>query len=344
MRIAIIGVGGVGGCLGAALLRAGHDVLFVARGKNAGALQRRGLAVLHMLEKPSAGPSLGASKSADAGPSRSASKPAGAERPSGIGRSFFQRRINVVANPAGQAPVEAALLCMKRYDLIKALRTHAGWLAACGSVVTLQNGLDAPRTAAELLPAAKVVGGTVQVVAKLIEPGVVLREGDALHINLAKADGKATERLRRLHAALAATEITSDIHRNMQTMLWTKFLMVACSSSINAAMRCGFDAMAGNPAMPWLLDIAMQEALAVAHALAVPLPADIEARTRAALRNVFAHGGKASLLTDLEHGRPLELEWLSGAVHRMGEKADVPTPLHTAIRRELLPLAAGQRR
>ena len=332
MRIAIIGVGGVGGCLGAALLRAGHDVLFVARGENAHALRHRGLAVRHVLEGPGAGPYCGASETG------------GAERSNGAGAPFVQRRINVVANPAGQPPVEAALLCMKRYDLVEAVQTHAGWLASCGSVITLQNGLDAPRTAVGLLPAGKVVGGTVQVVAKLLEPGVILREGGALHINLARPNGEITERLRRLHAALAATEITSDIHRNMQTMLWTKFLMVACSSSINAAMRCGIDAMAGNPAMPWLLDIAMQEALAVAHALAVPLPADIEARTRAALRNVFAHGGKASLLTDLEHGRPLELEWLSGTVHRMGEKAGVPTPLHTAIRRELLPLAAGQRR
>ena len=335
MRIAIIGVGGVGGCLGAALLRAGHDMLFVARGKNARALQRRGLAVRHVLEGPGGG---------RGGASRSALEPAGIERSSSARGSFAQRRINVVANPAGQPPVEAALLCMKRYDLFEAVQTHAGWLASCGSVITLQNGLDAPRTAAGLLPAGKVVGGTVQVVAKLLEPGVILREGGALHINLATPDDETTERLQRLHAALAATEISSDIHRNMETMLWLKFLMVACSSSINAAMRSGFDAMSGNPAMPWLLDIAMQEALAVAHALAVPLPTNIEARTRATLRKVFAHGGKASLLTDLEYGRPLELEWLSGAIHRMGEQAGVPTPLHTAIYRELLPLAAGERR
>ena len=127
----------------------------------------------------------------------------------------------------------------------------------------------------------------------------------------------------------------------MQTMLWLKFLMVACSSSINVAMRSGFDAMASNPAMPWLLEIAMQEALGVARALDIPLPNEIEAQTRATLRNVFAHGGKASLLTDLERGRPLELEWLSGAIHRMGEQTGAPTPLHTAIYHTLLPLASG---
>ena len=329
MRFAIFGVGGVGGSLGAALLRAGHDVLFLARGGNARILKRRGLTVRHVLGGPGAGPSCGSSDAA------------GAEHRGHADGSFLERQINVTADSAEQPPAEAALLCMKRYDLIEAVQTHAEWLASCGSVITLQNGLDAPGAAARLLPAGKVLGGTVQVVAKLLEPGVILREGDTLHINLAEPGGGITERLQHLHEALAATEITAEIHRNMQTMLWLKFLMVACSSSINVALRSGFDAMAGNPAMPWLLEIAMQEALAVARALNVPLPHGIEAQTRTTLGNVFAHGGKASLLTDLERGHPLELEWLSGAIHRMGQQTAVPTPLHTAIYRELLPLASG---
>ncbi len=247
----------------------------------------------------------------------------------------------MTSNPRGQAPAQAVLLCMKRYDLIDAIETHAEWLASCGSVITLQNGLDAQETAAALLPPDIALGGTVQVVAKLMGPGVILREGETLQLNLAEPSGGASERLRNLEDALAPTGIAAEIHSNMETMLWLKFLMVACSSSINVAIRSGFDAMASNPAMPWLLEIALQEALAVARALEVPLPRDIEAQTRATLRNVFAHGGKASLLTDLERGRPLEIEWLSGAIHRMGEQSGVPTPLHTAIYRELLPLANG---
>lgn len=329
MRLAIIGVGGVGGSLGAALLKAGHDVVFIARGDNARALERRGLTVRHVLGPP-------ADRQSD-----QVSEPVKLQHGNGVSGSFFRRHIDVTPNPAGQPPAEAVLLCVKRYDLIEAVEKHAGWLASCGSVVTLQNGLDAPQATARLLPAGKVLGGTVQVVAKLLEPGVILREGDTLQINLAEPGGGITERLQQLHEALAATEITSEIHRSMQTMLWLKFLMMACSSSINVAMRSGFDVMASNPAMPWLLEIAMQEALAVARELSVPLPHGIEAQTRATLRKVFAHGGKASLLTDLERGRPLELEWLSGAIHRMGEQTGVSTPLHTAIYRELLPLAAG---
>ncbi|WP_446830308.1 ketopantoate reductase family protein [Candidatus Foliamicus sp.] len=331
MRFAIIGVGGVGGSLGSALLRAGHDVLFVARDATARVLKQRGLAVRHAPALPTAG------RQGDPASPDSASRPAASNSD-----CLFQREINVVSESAGQPPAEAALLCVKRYDLVDAIETHSAWLASCGSVVTLQNGLDAPQAAARLLPAGKVVGATVQVVAKLLEPGVILREGDTLHVNLAEPAGEITPRLTRLHEALAASDITAEVHRHLETMLWLKFLMVACSSSINVALRSGFDAMASNPAMPWLLEIALQEALAVARAHAIRLPDDIEAQTRTTLKNVFASGGKASLLTDLERGNPLELEWLSGAIHRMGKQTGVPTPLHTAIHRELLPLAAGQ--
>ena len=305
MRFAIIGVGGVGGSLGAALLGAGHDVLFVARGSNALALADRGLEVRH-----------------DVKPFRAAD-------------------VNVAEYPAGQPPADAVLLCVKRYDLEETIRANSGWFASCGCVITLQNGLDAPSAAARMLPAGKVLGGTVQVVAKLIAPAVILREGDTLMINLAEPEGGASRRARRLAKVFSNAGVTGQAHRDMRVMLWLKFLMVACSSSINVATRSGFDALAGNPAMRWLLEIAMQEALGVARALDVPLPKDIEAETRATLKNVFAFGGKASLLTDLERGNRLEIEWLSGAIHRMGEETGIPTPLHTAIYREFLPLANG---
>ena len=45
MRILIAGTGGVGGYFGALLARAGHDVVFLARGGNLAALRERGLTV-----------------------------------------------------------------------------------------------------------------------------------------------------------------------------------------------------------------------------------------------------------------------------------------------------------
>jgi 2-dehydropantoate 2-reductase len=38
---------------------------------------------------------------------------------------------------------------------------------------------------------------------------------------------------------------------------------------------------------------------------------------------------------DLVNGRRLELEWLSGAIHRMGQASGVDTPAHSAVYRGL---------
>lgn len=45
MKIAVIGAGGVGGCFGAALAKAGADVTFVARGAHLAAMRENGLRV-----------------------------------------------------------------------------------------------------------------------------------------------------------------------------------------------------------------------------------------------------------------------------------------------------------
>ena len=43
MRIAVMGAGGIGGCYGGLLARAGDDVTLIARGNHLGAIQKKGL-------------------------------------------------------------------------------------------------------------------------------------------------------------------------------------------------------------------------------------------------------------------------------------------------------------
>jgi 2-dehydropantoate 2-reductase len=51
---------------------------------------------------------------------------------------------------------------------------------------------------------------------------------------------------------------------------------------------------------------------------------------------------KSSMLMDLERGNRLELEWLSGAVCRLGDETGVETPVHCVVRAALAPFADGQ--
>jgi 2-dehydropantoate 2-reductase len=39
---------------------------------------------------------------------------------------------------------------------------------------------------------------------------------------------------------------------------------------------------------------------------------------------------------DLERGKPLELQWLSGRIHGLGQAHGVATPAHSAVYRALV--------
>jgi 2-dehydropantoate 2-reductase len=51
----------------------------------------------------------------------------------------------------------------------------------------------------------------------------------------------------------------------------------------------------------------------------------------------FDASTRSSLYNDLAHGKPLEIEALSGTVARLGAAAGIPTPIHRTIYAALLP-------
>jgi 2-dehydropantoate 2-reductase len=89
-----------------------------------------------------------------------------------------------------------------------------------------------------------------------------------------------------------------------------------------------------------LAEQGMHEVVAVANAHGVALTEDDVRKTLAFVTGMPATW-KASLTVDLEQGRRLEVEWLSGAVCRLGEAAKIETPFHRVALGVLKPHAAG---
>ena len=72
----------------------------------------------------------------------------------------------------------------------------------------------------------------------------------------------------------------------------------------------------------------MLEGQAVAEALGVRFPIDVDKRIDGALE-VGAH--KTSMLQDLERGRPMEIDALLGAVVELGQLVNVAMPASTMV-------------
>lgn len=65
--------------------------------------------------------------------------------------------------------------------------------------------------------------------------------------------------------------------------------------------------------------------------------------TTLALNARYEPDTKNSMLLDLEAGKPLEHEWISGEIARFGRELGVPTPFHETAHAAPEPFAAGNR-
>jgi 2-dehydropantoate 2-reductase len=113
-------------------------------------------------------------------------------------------------------------------------------------------------------------------------------------------------------------------------VLWDKFLFITGIGGVTALARSGIGPLLASAAGRSLLHAACAEIIAVAQAEGAhlqPAAADAVLAQAATLPALW----RSSMARDLEEGRHLEVDALSGAVVRRAIKHGIPTPVHQAI-------------
>jgi len=293
MRIAVLGSGGIGGYYGALLARSGHDVVFIARGAHPEAMQRRGLTVR-----------------------------------TSEGESTIP--VTASADTAGVGTVDLVLFSVKSYDTATAAQALTPLMARDTAVITFQNGLDNVEAIAAAAGPEAVLPGVVYVALQLIGPGVILRTGGEGKVVFGELSGILTERVQRIADAFRQSGIALEVTPDIRRVLWDKFLFITGIGGVTALARSGIGPLLASAAGRSLLHAACAEIVAVAQAEGAHLqPAAVEATLAQAA--TLPAPWRSSMARDLEEGRRLEVDALSGAVVRRGIKHGIPTPVHQTI-------------
>ena len=288
MRVAVIGAGGIGGLYGGMLARAGHSVSFLARGPHLDAIRARGLEI----------------RSAEFG--------------------TFTVQAPASADPADLDPADLVLFAVKTYDLDAAAASARQLLAPDASLLTFQNGVEAPAQVAAIVGQSPVLIGTTRVETTVLEPGVIGHLSRGHLITASELDGPPTARVEQVVDTLKAAGLNAVVVPDGQRALWEKAAVLIPMSTVTAVCRSPFGAIREMPETRQLILTLLDEVRTVARAGGVEL-GDAVGPPGLSLDSAPA-AMTTSLARDFERGRRTELDALAGALVRLADARGVDVP------------------
>ena len=304
MRIAVVGAGGVGGGFGAALAKAGADVIFIARGAHLAAMKSEGLKVQ-----------------------------------GGRGETHLVPT-HATDDPESIGKIDIVLFCVKLWDVESAGQKIRPLIGPDTAVIPLQNGIDAAERLIPILGPDAVMGGVAQISASIVGPGLIQQVGSFMRMIFGELDGKRRQRAEDFLALCLKAGFDATLSEQILTELWMKFILLASNASITAATRQPLGKLRDDPDLRPIFIAAYRETIDVGRASGVALPADALEK----ILDFTGHAPpamKPSMALDLERGNRLELPWLGGKVVELGVKLSVPTPTHSMMYAMLKPYIMG---
>ena len=298
-----MGAGGQGGLFGSLFVQAGHDVIFIARGRNLEAMQDYGLTLKSKIYKDTTVP------------------------------------VNATDQPKDVGNVDLVLFCVKTYDLDEAVDQIKPMIGPETIILTIQNGVEAPYRIGDAIGSEHVLAGVSYTNAHLMSPGVVNHLGGS-RLMFGELSGGISPRVKTLKKVLMETGLEVVPSDNIKGRLWRKLSTLCGLHGVLCLTRLSIGMVREFKETWELMRMVMLEATSVARAEGVIITED---EVDAALESIskLPPGVTPSMLVDLEAGRRIELETFNGAVVRFGKKHGIDTPYNYAIYSALKPYENG---
>lgn len=287
MKILVMGAGAVGSYFGARLRAAGEDVVLCARGEHLRAIREHGLDITSI-------------------------------------RGDLRVNVTATDTPRDLAPYDLILFCVKAYDTEAAAAALSGCVAPGGAILTLQNGVENEAKLAAIFGRNAVMGGNARVGVEMVAPGKIVHLSSG-HIDFGELAGGETDRTKRIADLFQRAGILGQVSADIMSARWDKLIWNGAFNTVTTLTRRRVGELLDDPESVKLLRTMMQEILSVARAEGAKIADD---RVDA----YFAHSQKnlrelkTSTQQDLEHGKRLEYEALSGAVVRAARRHGISVP------------------
>lgn len=248
----------------------------------------------------------------------------------------FQERVLVRASADVCTVRDAALvlLAVKTLDTETAAKELAPYLAPGATLISLQNGVDN----VERIRAATgldAIATVVYVAAAMSAPAHVKHSGrgdlvTGLFPQGGPEVGARWQRLHELADIFRRAEVPCRVSANIHAELWTKLIMNCAYNAISALSLARYGRVLQNAGTRDLMRRVTEEALAVAHAAGVAIPAQEMVESVYRLGEAMPQA-LSSTAQDIARGKHTEMDSLNGYLVSRGQELRVDVPVNQTL-------------
>ena len=304
MKIAIIGIGGVGGYYGGKLAQkygstGEHDIFFVARGEHSAEIRKNGLKVITQEEG-----------------------------------EFTAIPTTATDDPKDLGLIDLVFFCVKTYDLETAAQQLIDNINEKTVAITVLNGVDNTDRLRNIMTRSTVLNGCVYISSAIQTPGVIRQVGGPRKL-IFGPENYDPEKYRYIEEILRNADIRAELTTDISVQVWTKYIFIGPLATIDSLLRKPLGAIIEDEKNKQMLTGLMEEVNLIAKKRGIFLPDDIIPLSLEKVSG-FPYETKTSMQRDFESGRKTEIETFTGYIVKSGKELGVATPLHQEAYNELL--------
>jgi 2-dehydropantoate 2-reductase len=306
MKIAIIGVGGVGGYFGGKLAHAGYNVTFVARGEHLKAIQQNGLVV------------------------------------KSIHGDFKVESIKATDDIKSIGAADLIITSVKAWQIKEIARELKDVINSNTTILSLQNGILATEELMEFINRENVIGGLCRIISKIESPGVINHLGLDPVIIFGELDNSVTERIQKINEVFSGAGIRSIISKDIDADLWEKFIAI-CVSGLLAITKTTYGELRELKETRQLMIELFREIYLLSQKVGIKIDPDFVVRTVESIDKV-PYNNTSSLTRDVWAGKPSEIEYQNGTVVKLAQKYGIDVPINKFVYSCILPMEKKARK
>ena len=292
MKIAVLGMGGIGGLVGGALAKKNDNIYFISRGENLETIKAMGLRVnSDLLGDFSVHPELATDNVSEIG------------------------------------IVDILIIATKSYSLESACKQCLPIIDSETVIVPLLNGVLASDDIENFLDnRGQIADGCIYGFCSLETFGIVRHIGELCSIDFGFKNARQNEKCLELAKMLADSGIKTSFCDNVRVPLWKKYIMMCGNSCVFSYFECSADIVHNDSKKMDYIKNVYTELYTIAKLSGVTLPPDLVENYMETFKRLPA-GAITSLYRDLKNpDKKTEFEAIIGKCYLLARAVNLDTP------------------